>query len=223
MDKLKGLTVALLLTCHGLASADPIVVTPIPGGDDGGSLGGYTMTDFDRPAETDSTDPSDDYTCVASPISGDLCFTDRSGNPEGMDASDPWWWPEDHGNIYTADVSWVELILPANTRAFSFWVGASFVGRAWIEAFDEAGTSTGRSYFRVGPEEPKGYGYHVAGEGCGSIKKVIVEPDSWGMGNFSINQDPCTTQVSEPAPLALLGLGLLGIAIVYRRRSTAQI
>ena len=137
------------------ALADPIEIVPLNGGTDGGSVGGYLTDPFANTGTTDPTSPGDDIYCVASPINGDLCFEDKYGNPEGMDASDPQWWewdgtPDpDHQNIYTSDISWIEIILPENTRAFSFWVGASFSGNAWFEAFNEDGYTTGRNYFGV--------------------------------------------------------------------------
>ena len=72
-------------------------------------------------------------TSVDSPIAdgGTLYFTDSSGDPLGMRAYDPDWWEYEHGNIYVTDAHWVELVMPENSRAFSFWVGASFSGRAW--------------------------------------------------------------------------------------------
>lgn len=213
--RLRLLAIAALLPLTAMAT--PIVIDPIPGGDSGGTLGGYALTDFANPDPTDSNNPADDYHCVASPISGQLCFEDKHGNPEGMDASDPAWWEwdgtpgPDHQNVYTTDISWIELILPENTRAFSFWVGASFSGRAWIQAFDrDNGFSTQRVHFGIGPDNTSGYGVYSS-DGCSAISRVIVEPDNWGVGNFSINQDPCV-QIPEPAPAGLIVLGLLVMA-----------
>ena len=97
------------------AQSDPIGYVPIFNGSDGGTLDTYAMTAFANPAATDPNDPDDDYECIASPISGQLCFEDKYHNPEGMDASSPDWWEWDgspapnHSNIYTADISWIDI------------------------------------------------------------------------------------------------------------------
>lgn len=221
--KLRHTFATILLLLPFAATATMITIVPISGGDDGGSLGGYAMTDFAEPAGTDNTNPADDHFCVASPLAGNLCFEDQDGNPEGMDASSPDWWEwdgtpsPDHGNIYTADVSWVEIILPENTYAFSLWVGASFTGGAWIEAFDQNHASTGRTTFGVSRDNTEGYGVYSTDQ-CSTISRIIVEPDSWGFGHFSINQGTPCTQVPEPSTLALFGIGLFAVAIARRRR-----
>ncbi len=208
------LLAALLLPA--LAFAGPIIIEPIPGASDGGSLGGYDMTPFAAPG---TTGPGETITEVDSPLGGTLEFTDQAGDPLGMRASDPDWWQYDHGNVYVTTVNWVEILLPAGTRAFSFWVGASFRGTAWIQAFDGSEYSTERVYFGVGRNNTSGYGAYTT-DACSSITRIIVEPSDWGMGNFSINQGSggCA-EVPEPAPLGLLGLGLLGIALSRRLRA----
>lgn len=213
-------TCALAVLLHGMAVAGPIVIEPIPGASDGGLLGGYEMTPFAPP---ERTGPGESITSVLSPIDGGgtLEFTNQYGDPLGMRAYDPAWWQYDHGNVYTTKVNWVEILLPAGTRAFSFWVGASFTGMAWIQAFDGSVYSTERVYFGVGRGNTSGYGAYVT-DSCSSISRIIVEPSDWGMGNFSINQDQgrCA-DVPEPAPLVLLGLGLLGLALSRKLRFRA--
>lgn len=197
--------------------ADPIEITEIDGGDDGGNVNGYAMTDF-APVSGFEID------CIDSPIQGQMCFEDQDGEALAMfavDAYDEGWWQFDHGNILATGVDWIELILPANTRALSLWVGASFRGNAWIQAFDSLGNDTGIVNFRVGPDGRRGYGTSGYGisvaDGCNSISRVIIEPRLWGFGHVSINQDPCV-QVSEPSSLALLGMGLLALGFVGRAR-----
>ena len=199
------------------AFADPIQVVEIPGGDDGGNVNGYGMTDF-APVSGFEVD------CIDSPIEGQVCFEDQYGEALSMfavDAYDEGWWEFDHGNILATGVDWIELILPANTRALSLWVGASFRGNAWIQAFDSVGNDSGIVNFRVGPDGRNGYGTSGYGisvaDGCNAISRVIIEPRLWGFGNVSINQDPCV-QVSEPSSLALLGMGLLAFAFIGRTR-----
>lgn len=113
-------------------------------------------------------------------------------------------------------MSWVELILPANTRAFSFNVGASSSGSGWVEAFDNTGASAFRS-FTLGAGNAPGFGFATT-DACGSISKVIVEPWEWGVGNFAISQGNCPTQVPEPSTLGLFAAGFLGLVALRRRR-----
>ncbi len=199
--------------------ADPIEIVGIAGGDDGGNVNGYAMTDF-APVSGFEID------CIDSPIEGQVCFEDQHHEPLAMmavDAYDNGWWQFDHGNILATHVDWIELVLPANTRALSLWVGASFRGDAWIQAFDSLGNDTGIVRFRVGPDGHWGYGTSGYGisvsDSCNSISRVIIEPRLWGFGNVSINQDRCgARQVSEPSSLALLGMGLLAFAFIGRVR-----
>ena len=209
--------VALAAFLSITAFADPIQVVEIPGDDDGGNVNGYAMTDF-APVNGFEID------CIDSPIEGQICLEDQYGEALSMfavDAFDEGWWEFDHGNILATGVDWIELILPANTRALSLWVGASFRGNAWIQAFDNLGNDSGIVNFRVGPDGRNGYGTSGYGisvaDGCNSLSRVIIEPRWWGFGNVSINQDPCV-QVSEPSSLALLGMGLLAFAFIGRTR-----
>lgn len=209
---------ALLFPC--IALAGPIVIEPIDGASDGGSLGGYDMTPFAAPATTGS---GETITSVDSPIAdgGTLEFTDKYGNALGMRAHDPDWWQYDHGNVYVTSTNWIELLMPAGTRAFSFWVGASFTGSAWIQAFDgTTDTSTERLYFGVGNGNTSGYGVYTA-DACSSITRIIIEPTDWGTGNFSINQGGCA-EVPDPGSLSLLGLGLFGLALTRSLRRPSQ-
>ena len=46
---------------------------------------------------------------------------------------------------------------------------------------------------------------------------VVIDPEFWGIGNFSINQSACVTDVREPATLGLLGLDLFGLGAMRRK------
>ncbi|MDH4106812.1 MAG: PEP-CTERM sorting domain-containing protein [Gammaproteobacteria bacterium] len=198
------LAMAIALPAYG----DPIVVT-FPTGDPDDPLGGFDMTEFAEPGPAGMT-----ADLATSPIDGEVLFMQYGGTtPLEMLIEEPYWWEWDHGNVYTTHVSWVELIMPANTRAFSFYVGASFTGRGWIEAYDSSGDSTYQSFSLASGDTP-GFGVYV-GDACSSITKVIVEPYRWGIGNFAINQDPCVA-VPEPGPIGLLGIGLLALAATRR-------
>lgn len=209
-NSLKKLSLLLLTGLFASASAlaDPIVEV-YGGGAAADPLGGYDMTEFTAPADSEGT-----VTSVASPIEGEVQFMRQGGvTPLPMSIEDPSWWEWDHGNVFTTDVHWVELIMPVNTRAFSFFVGASFNGVGWIEAFDSSGESTWQS-FNVSPDNTPGFGVYTP-DSCSAITRIIVEPQDWGIGNFAINQDPCA-QVPAPAPIALIGAGLLGLAVSRR-------
>ena len=83
-----------------------------------------------------------------------------------------------------------------------------------VQAFDGETYSTERVYFGVGVGDTEGYGVYTS-DSCSAITQIIIEPDDWGAGNYSIKQDPCTS-VPEPAPLGLFGLGLLTMAVTRR-------
>ena len=202
------LLTATLLPC--VAKAD-LIIDEFTGPAAPSTIGGYAMTSFGMPALPGFPGT---VTSVASPTStgGDVLFEEQGGGTAmHMTVGSPNWWQfPDHGNVYTTDIHWVELVMPPNTRAFSFFVGAEFNGRGWIEATD--GTTTARlDPFYVRPGTTPGFGVYTT-DACASIERIIVEPNDWGMGRFAINQgDACTTTVPEPAPIALFGLGLLAL------------
>ena len=212
MQNLSKLFVALLATTFAFsASATPIEIVPlddIDGLADGYSpatLGGYEMTLLDAPG-------TGTHSCTTAPSDDDVCFEDYWGNNATLTAAAPPWWEfPGHGNIFVVNgYNWIDIILPANTRAFSLFVGASMPGYAWIQAHDDAKNMTGREYFRVDDQNTSGYGVYATG--CNALTKVTVEPWEWGFGYLSINQGECQS-VPEPGTLALLGLGLLGLAL----------
>lgn len=207
------------------ANANQIIIELLPGGQTPGSINGLGLTPF---AEPDVPLGGCGYfengaTSTPSPISGDVQFVTAAGDPLCMTVQDPAWWQWDHGNVFTTGVPWVELIMPAGTRAFTLFSGANIWGRGWIEGIDSDGNRTRRHFggnteIPFGPGSTPGFGVYGTGS-CSTITRIIIEPFEWGTGNFAINQDPCVTAVPEPAPIFLLGLGLLGLAITRHRTS----
>jgi len=219
----KGLRALLVVAAMSCAIANPatagIIAVKYSDGDPGTALGGYDMTPFDHDDRVGEWVNS-----VASPLYGNvLIMAQGAETPLDMLVGDPtannpdWWEYDDHGSVYMTSVHWIELLMPANTRAFSFYVGASFNGYGWIEGYDDQGYSTWEP-FNVSAGNSPGFGVYSGAGSCSSITKIIVEPyQLWGVGNFGINQDTCTT-VPEPGSLSLLGLGLLLFGIARRFR-----
>ncbi len=213
------------------AIADPVLLVIDEGQFNGygtadGTLGGYDMELFDAPIAPTSGCAATGYTdfgvtSTASPVAGQVDFVDYDGNPLCMSVKSPNWWQWDHhGNVFTTTESWVELILPVDTRAFWFYVGATS-GRGWAEGEDQHGNTSrvdfgGRSGVDFGWDQTPGFGVYTT-KSCSSISRVVIEPWEWGTGYFAINQDPCT-KVPEPGALWLFGMGLLGLAVAYRYR-----
>ena len=187
------------------------------------SIGGYSMTDFA------STGAGGTTSSLASPISGSIEFKDRYGNAEPMvrsTADTVSWW--NNGESFDYDVfltgeSLITILLPENTRAFSFNVGAdlgSTGNNAWLTATETSGSGVSKTWFNVNRNNTPGFGIYAdnsAGACSSSLTSVTIDPVFWGFGNFSINQDTCTVPESSSFYLLLVGLiGLMGFA--KRRR-----
>jgi len=200
----------LMLETYGSGAATPEII------------GGYAMTDF---AVTNGVGGVSSTT--TSPLGGSLEFKDHNGDAldmnRGLANSTNWWMNGEatDNDIFTTGVHWVEIFLPENTRAFSFNVGASFSGRGWLEASEDGVHALDRTNFLVSASNTPGFGIYADNSGgeCGSISSVIIDPSQWGVGNFSINQSECVTEVPEPGALGLIGLGVLGLGLARRRAS----
>ncbi len=192
------------------------------------TIGGYAMTDF---AVTNGIGGS--TTNVMSPISGSLNFLDQNNSPLGMSrrlADDVNWWNNGEASdydIYTTSNYLITILLPENTRAFSFSVGAnlgSTNNNAWLTATESSGLGIDNQYwFNVNRDNTPGFGIYAnnSNGSCSAITSVTIDPEYWGVGNFSINQDQCaTTSVPEPSSVALLALGLLGFSLFRRKNNT---
>ncbi len=223
-------TTALLLSSSALAEPIVLVIDEGPNGGFGtgdGTLGGYSMSLFDEPAAPTGGCSGTGYTdfgvtSTPSPISGQVDFVQQDGvSPLCMSVHDPSWWQWDHhGNVFTTTESWVELVLPQDTRAFWFYVGATS-GHGWVEGQDVSGNTSrinfgGNSGVDFGWDQTPGFGVYAT-DSCSSISRIVIEPWEWGTGYFAINQDPCI-QVPEPDSLWLFGIGLIGLALAQHIR-----
>lgn len=202
------MTIALTVS----ANADPIEIVALTGGDHPTTLGDYDLSPLTPPT-------SGDQSCTEAP-SGDLiCFEDENQNGVTLTSGDPGWWQYDHGNVFVVHgYHWIDLVLPPDTRAISLFVGASMSGRAWIQATDGTYT-TPQEHFPIASGDTRGYGIYATG--CEALTRVTVEPWEWGFGYLAINQGECHS-VPEPAPIALLGLGLLGMTLARRSQLKRQ-
>ena len=184
----------------------------------------YTMTDFEFTFPVLSADTNS----IDSPLGGTLYFRDKFDNSLDMSHSSAnnntsWWINGETGDydIYTTHESLVTLIMPNNTRAFSFNVGADLVStglNAWLTATasDGLGLDT-KQWFNVNETNTPGFGIYADNASCSSITSITIDPLLWGFGNFSINQDNCSAKVPEPSIIALFASGLFGLGFARRR------
>ena len=218
------------LTSLGLspqASATLILEQYASGAQTPNTLGGYEMTDF---AITNGAGGT--TTSISSPINGSLDFTDRNGIAANMSrdlANSADWWINGESSdydIFTTDKHLITLILPEDTVAFSFNVGADVGGsgnNAWLTATETDGSGIdSKHWFNVNRTNTPGFGLYTDNNqgSCSTISSVTIDPLLWGFGNFSINQGGCAASVPAPSAIALLSLGLLGLGALQRKNKT---
>jgi len=189
------------------------------------SLGGYDMTVFDIENDT-NFNPT---TSVPSPLGGSLSFLDRNGHSAALDrglANSTWWWNNTGTDydIFTTSLHVVTIVLPENTQAFYFNVGATIGNgswhNAWLNAKDTNGVVTANKTFRVDQNKTPGFGVYNESTDCSSsIKSITIDPFEWGFGNFSISQGSCGVSVPESTSLYLLLFGLLGLLVTARKNT----
>jgi len=202
-------------------------------------VGSYTMTEFNLPTGSSASS--------ATSMDGDIVnFTNISGSPVNMmvgntsNTNDQWWGGSDAA-FYYADfyTTWVELIMPRNTLAFSLSIDAKNGANAWIVGVADDGSAidtlgnpfTLNNSGHFDPNDPdfkiqlrgpaQSFGFHVdnSAGNCNTISKVVVDPNYWGMGDFSINVDEnaCSGVVPEPSIIGLFAAGLFGLGFARRR------
>ncbi len=188
------------------------------------TLGGYDVTDFAFTGITTGT-----TTSILSPLGGSLSFLDRSGNATNMvrsTANNTSWWNNGEAvdyDVFLTGLSLVTIMLPENTRAFSFNVGADLSStqtNAWLTAAESTGSGVSKSWFNVNRNNTPGFGIYAdnSNGGCSALTSVTIDPVFWGFGNFSINQGSCAS-VPESSSLYLLAIGLFGLLFVARRKA----
>ncbi|RLA40779.1 MAG: hypothetical protein DRR06_16965 [Gammaproteobacteria bacterium] len=225
MKKLFSILV-LMATSVGLtpqASASLILETYSTGAATPGTIAGYTMTDFAFTAS-----PSGTSTQVAAPGDGFVEFSDYSNNSIALSnntADSTTWWNNGEAsdyNIYTTEEHLIKLTLPTDTFAFSFNVGAdlgSTGNNAWLLATETNGSGIdSQQWFNVNRSNTPGFGIYAdnSNGSCSTITSITIEPDYWGVGNFSISRGSCNN-VPEPSIIALFAAGLFGIGFARRR------
>ena len=199
------------------------------------TIGSFEMTDFALTAAGGTT------SSVAAPSGDILQFLNSSGGSADMMVSTantstyPYtndWWnntetnadgsSRDYNVFLTGSLHLVTIVLPTNTRAFSFNVGANMGAGGWLAATESTTGSREilRTDFSVGRGNTPGYGIYADRDSCSSITSVTIDPTFlWGFGNFSINQSECSTSVPESNSLYLLLFGLLGLLVTARKNT----
>jgi hypothetical protein len=223
MKKVGLISFALIvLTSFGLTSkvsAGLMLDTYLSGSEAPSIFGDFSMAKFD--VITDMLPTKN----VISPDGGTVSFQREDGSDLFLNqdtAGNTSWWdsPSDY-NIYTTSEHWITMLLPENTYAFSFNVGANWSASGWLKAEAHDGSLIDQTNFNsFGNGPAPGFAVYSSSGSCSAIKSVTVDPYHfvWGVGNLSISQDSCSTAVPEPSIMALFAAGLFGLGFVRRRK-----
>lgn len=242
---MKGLTTLRIIAAMpflfagALASADPIsggsndplyIVSLADAGFDA-AMTGMTGTDIDL-RNSGYTQNGSGAGTINLEDGQYIDVTDANGNaPERHRRTSTdyrWWHGMDrhflgtHTNTITLDFHNMNIVgfsfsISAVTSGYRAWVGASAVDSNGAPLASIARTSW---FDGLADEGAKRIGVYVAGgsTACSSISQVVIDPVStWGVGDMTFYTNPGCTTVPEPGPLALLGLGLFGMAAMRRR------
>ena len=236
--KFFGLCVIVMLSSSGFTSfvsAGLILDTYASGTPTPDSIESFAMTDF---AFT-SQDGTSRVSSISSPLGGSLTFVD--GNNAALPLThyrtrNGGWWNngETSGyDVFTTTQSWLTILFPENSFAFSFNVGPNFDSdrnHAWIKATVSNGEGiSSRYWFNASSNNAPGFDIYASRNvgGCSTITSITIEPNYRGKGNLSINQGNCNTasgssSVPEPSSIVLLLIGLMGFALTQIKKKRVR-
>ncbi len=241
MYKSLSFVVLFLLSMTGFSapvSANLMLESYASGTATSGNIGGYAMSDFAASTRADAGRHGfvERTSSVFLPeLSGDsLSFVDKNGNSMSLSrrlVGGVNWWKNGEPNsydIFTTDENLITILLPENTFAFSFNVGSSLGStgnNAWITATESDGSGISSKHrFNVSRNNSPGFGIYsvnAGGSSCSSLTSITIEPEYWGVGNFSINRGACvggSSSVPEPSSLALLALGVISFGMARHKK-----
>jgi hypothetical protein len=150
---------------------------------------------FDFEFDVGSSPNPDNPFVLNGTLNGDsTAITLESGSAitAGTASEDDWWNNNDTNGDYdiftVSGTNYIDIILPENTVAFSFNVGASENASGWFSAIDNNGLgltgvgTNGRQNFTLSAGLTPGYGIYAnqtnANE-CTTISSIRVDPPRW--------------------------------------------